>query len=99
MFQFEDRESRLRRQSNVQWKLYQDYKNAADNAENADEADRLMETALQHKEWFLVAYNQLPNQSVLVDPLKLLGRVRPNPLFTVSKVPTQFRKPSVRSWR
>ena len=101
MFQFQDRESQLRQQSNVQWKLYQEYKVASENAEDTEVADRLMKQAMHYKEWFLVAYNQLPNpmRSVrLEEPLKL-GRVRPNPLFTVSKVPTQFRRPSIFNWR
>ena len=91
--QFQHRESQLRQRSHLQWMLYQENKNASENASDAEEADRLMEKAMKHKEWFLVAYNQLPK-------LEIIRKVeRPNPLFTVSRLPFPFRRPSVRSWR
>ena len=101
--QFQDQESKLRQQSNLQWKLYQEYKNASENASDAEESDRLMEQAMKHKEWFLVAYNQLPKLELNHDDYykfdARLMRYRPNPLFTVSRLPSQFRRPSVKSWR
>ena len=99
--QFQDQESKLRQQSNLQWKLYQEYKNASENASDAEEADCLMEQAMKHKEWFLVAYNQLPKRDFddyyKFDPREM--RFRPNPLFTVSRLPFQFRRPSIQLWR
>lgn len=107
MFKLQDRETELRERADLQWKLHQNYKTAAEAAEAAgdmEEAQLLREKSAQHKKWFIVAYDQLPNHfealdvHTLLTPKMMRDLVNDrwfNPLMSVSKYPAQFRRSSV----
>jgi hypothetical protein len=99
MFKLQDHETELRNRADLQWKLHQNFKVAAAAASAAgdvEEAQLLREKSAQHKKWFIVAYDQLPNRFELhqVTPKMMRSLVKGrwfNPLTSVSKIPPQFR--------